>query len=45
MEEKNQELLIHIYERLQCEDDRNNAIEELNLLTKSYEGSEDLNQK
>jgi len=44
-EEKNRQLLINIYERLQHVCEHNDAIEDLNLITKSYEYSEELNQK
>ncbi len=45
MEEQNRKLLINIYERLQHDCERNDAIEDLNLITKTYELSENLNQK
>jgi hypothetical protein len=44
MEDNNQKLLMNIYQRLENERDRNNAINELNLITKSYYPSEEINE-
>ncbi|UJR25382.1 hypothetical protein I4U23_006730 [Adineta vaga] len=44
MQENNQKHLINIYERLQHERERPNAIEDLNTVTKPYEWSDNLNQ-
>jgi hypothetical protein len=39
MEDKSRSLLINIYERLQHEGERKHAIEDLQTITKVYEGS------
>ncbi|CAF3504295.1 unnamed protein product [Adineta steineri] len=44
IEENNQTQLINIYERLQHERERDSAIQDLNVITKPYQWSDNLNQ-